>query len=161
MPTYSNTSQQWAQSSSSTWWNCKGSWWTPYTSESHDGDAPSIEWTGRPVDCSGVNTFVHLKHMWAPGGAVNTQQDLTTRIDSLCWSVQTLGLLLARAMWKSPIPQAMTAMQQQQVNQDILRGCKHNTSNDPFSAVQKCAVNGYREELTITTYSLTTSAQLD
>ena len=31
-------------------------------------------------------------------------------------------LLLARAMWKSPIPQAMTAMQQQQVDQDILRG---------------------------------------
>ena len=27
--------------------------------------------------------------------------------------------------------------------------------------VQKCAVNGYRKELTITTYSLTTSAQLD
>ena len=40
------------------------------------------------------------------------------------------------------------------------RGCKHNTSNDPFSRC-KCAVNGYRKELTITTYSLTTSAQLD
>ena len=38
--------------------------------------------------------------------------------------------------------------------------CKHNTSNDPFSRC-KCAVNGYRKELTITTYSLTTSAQLD
>ena len=25
---YSNTSQQWAQSSSSTWWNWQGSWWT-------------------------------------------------------------------------------------------------------------------------------------
>ena len=43
VPTYSNTSQQWAQSSSSTWWNWQGSWWTPYPSESHDGDAPSIE----------------------------------------------------------------------------------------------------------------------
>ena len=31
-------------------------------------------------------------------------------------------LLLARAMRKSPITQAMTAMQLQQVNQDILRG---------------------------------------
>ena len=35
--THSNTSQQWAQSSSSTWWNWQGSWWTPYPSESHDG----------------------------------------------------------------------------------------------------------------------------
>ena len=52
VPTYSNRSQQWAQSSSSTWWNWQGSWWTPYPSERHDGDAPSIEWTGRPVDCS-------------------------------------------------------------------------------------------------------------
>ena len=43
VPTYSNTSQQWAQSSSSTWWNWQGSWWTLYPSESHDEDAPSIE----------------------------------------------------------------------------------------------------------------------
>ena len=43
VPTYSNTSQQWAHSSSSTWWNWQGSWWTPYPSESHDGDAPRIE----------------------------------------------------------------------------------------------------------------------
>ena len=41
VPTYSNKSQ--AQSSSSTWWNWQGSWWTPYPSESHDADAPSIE----------------------------------------------------------------------------------------------------------------------
>ena len=33
-----------------------------------------------------------------------------------------VSLLLARAMWKGPVPQAMTAMQQQQVNQDILSG---------------------------------------
>ena len=52
VPTYSNTSEQWVQSSSSTWWNWKGSWWTHYPSESHDGDAPSIEWTGWLVDCS-------------------------------------------------------------------------------------------------------------
>ena len=39
--------------------------------------------------------------------------------------------------------------------------CKHNTSSDPFSRCKKCAVNGYRKELTITAYSLTTSAQLD
>ena len=52
MPTYSNTSEQWVQSSSSTWWNWQGSWWIPSPSESHDGDAPSIEWTGWLVDCS-------------------------------------------------------------------------------------------------------------
>ena len=52
VPTYSNRSQQWAQSSS-TWWNWQGSLWTPYPSESHDGDAPSLEWTGwLVVDCS-------------------------------------------------------------------------------------------------------------
>ena len=46
VPPYSTISQQWAQSSSSTWWNWQGSWWTPYPSESHDGDAPSTERTG-------------------------------------------------------------------------------------------------------------------
>ena len=35
-----------------TWWNWQGSWWTPKHSESQDGDAPRIEWTGRPVTCS-------------------------------------------------------------------------------------------------------------
>ena len=30
--------QQWAQSSSSSWWSWQGSWWTPYSYESHDGD---------------------------------------------------------------------------------------------------------------------------
>ena len=43
---YSNKRQQWAQSSSSTWWNWQGSWWTPC----HDGDEPSIERTGRPEE---------------------------------------------------------------------------------------------------------------
>ena len=44
VPTYSYKHQQWeARSSSSTWWNWQGSWWTPYHSESQDGDAPSIE----------------------------------------------------------------------------------------------------------------------
>ena len=43
VPTYSYKHQQWkARSSSSTWWNWQGSW-TPYHSESQDGDAPSIE----------------------------------------------------------------------------------------------------------------------
>ena len=42
VPTYSNRNQQWAQSSS-TWWNWQGSWWTPYSHESHDGDAPSTD----------------------------------------------------------------------------------------------------------------------
>ena len=45
--------KQWeTRSSSSTWWNWQGSWWTPYHSESQEGDEPSIEWTGRPVACS-------------------------------------------------------------------------------------------------------------
>ena len=41
--------QQWAQSSSSTWWSWQGSWWTPYSYESHHGDEPSTDRTGRPV----------------------------------------------------------------------------------------------------------------
>ena len=47
------TNKQWeARSSASTWWNSQSSWWTPYHSESQEGDEPSIEWTGRPVACS-------------------------------------------------------------------------------------------------------------
>ena len=48
VPTYSHKHKQWqlAQSSSSTWWNWQGSWWTPCPSESHDGDAPSTDRTG-------------------------------------------------------------------------------------------------------------------
>ena len=42
------------------------------------------------TDGWGVNTYVHFKHMWVPSGAVNTLQDFTTRIVSLCYSVQTL-----------------------------------------------------------------------
>ena len=40
--------QQWAQSSSSSssWWSWQGSWWTPYSYESHDGDEPSTDRTG-------------------------------------------------------------------------------------------------------------------
>ena len=47
VPTHSHRNQQWAQSSSSsTWWNWQGSWWTPYPYESHDGDEPSTDRTG-------------------------------------------------------------------------------------------------------------------
>ena len=42
--TNSRRNQQWAQSSSS-WWNWQGSWWTPYSYESHDGDEPSTDRT--------------------------------------------------------------------------------------------------------------------
>ena len=43
VPAHSNKHQQWdARSSSSTWWNWQGSWWTPYHSESQDGEAPSV-----------------------------------------------------------------------------------------------------------------------
>ena len=52
MPTYSHRNQQWAQSSSSTWWNWQGSWWTPYPYESHDEDAPSTDRTVWLVQCS-------------------------------------------------------------------------------------------------------------
>ena len=46
MPTYSHRNQQRAgSSSSSTWWNWQGSWWTPYSYESHDGDEPSTDRT--------------------------------------------------------------------------------------------------------------------
>ena len=41
--------QQWAQSSSSSWWSWQGSWWTPYSYESHHGDEPSTDRTGWPV----------------------------------------------------------------------------------------------------------------
>ena len=37
--------------------------------------------------------------------------------------------------------------------------CKHNTSSEPFSWC-KCAVDDYRKEVTITTYSLTTSTKV-
>ena len=39
--------------------------------------------------------------------------------------------------------------------------CKDNTSNDPFFAMQKCATIWLQMKLTITGYSLTTSAQMD
>ena len=45
-PTNSRRNQQWAQSSSSSWWSWQGSWWTPYSYESHDGDEPSTDRTG-------------------------------------------------------------------------------------------------------------------
>ena len=47
--TNSRRNQQWAQSSSSSsssWWSWQGSWWTPYSYESHDGDEPSTDRTG-------------------------------------------------------------------------------------------------------------------
>ena len=43
-PTNSHRNQQWAQTSS--WWNWQGSWWTPYSYESHDGDEPSTDRMG-------------------------------------------------------------------------------------------------------------------
>ena len=45
MPTYSYKHRQWqlAQSSSSTWCNWQGSWWSSYNSESQEGGEPSLE----------------------------------------------------------------------------------------------------------------------
>ena len=47
-------------------------------------------WRSLVTDGVCVNTCAHFKHLWAPGGAVNTLQDLTPRNVSLCQSVQTL-----------------------------------------------------------------------
>ena len=45
--TNSPRNQQWAKSSSSSsWWSWQGSWWTPYSYGSHDGDEPSTDRTG-------------------------------------------------------------------------------------------------------------------
>ena len=35
--------QRWTQSYSSSWWSWQGSWWTPYSYESHHGDVPSTD----------------------------------------------------------------------------------------------------------------------
>ena len=64
VPTYSNRSQQWAQSSSSTWWNWQGSWWTPYPSESRDGDAPSTERTGWLDELQYLERFFWTRLSW-------------------------------------------------------------------------------------------------
>ena len=44
--TNSRRNQQWAQSFSSSWWSWEGSWRTPHSYESHDGDEPSTDRTG-------------------------------------------------------------------------------------------------------------------
>ena len=46
-----------------------------------------------------------------------------------------------------------------QNNAGLVDDVKHNTSNDPFSRC-KCAIIGYRQELTITEHSLTTSTKV-
>ena len=43
VPTYSNKHNQWALSSSSTWWNWQGSWWSSVYSESQEGGQPTLE----------------------------------------------------------------------------------------------------------------------
>ena len=45
VPTSSYKHKQWqlAQSSSSTWWNWQGSWWSSYNSESQERGEPSLE----------------------------------------------------------------------------------------------------------------------
>ena len=42
-----------------------------------------------------------------------------------------VSLLLARAMWKSPIPQAMTAMQQQKINWDMAEDAGQSDCKSP------------------------------
>ena len=39
---YKHKQWQLAQSSSSTWWNWQGSWWSSYNSESQEGGEPSL-----------------------------------------------------------------------------------------------------------------------
>ena len=45
VPTHSDKHKQWqlAQSSSSTWWNWQGSWWSSYYSESQEGGETSLK----------------------------------------------------------------------------------------------------------------------
>ena len=100
------------------------SWWTPYPSESHDGDAPSIEWTGRLVDCS----------IWKDSFGI--------RLSWIQFFLQMDRLQLTAVYCNRRV------LQTQHLKWHVF-------------AVRKCAVNGYRKELTITAYSLTTSAQLD
>ena len=51
LPIYSYKPKQreLAQSSSSTWWNWQGSWWSSCKSGSQEGGEPSLEWTVWPV----------------------------------------------------------------------------------------------------------------
>ena len=39
--------QRWTLSCSSSWWSWQGSWWTPYSYESHRGDVPSADRSGQ------------------------------------------------------------------------------------------------------------------
>ena len=57
--------QRWAQSSSSSsWWSWQGSWWTPYSYESHHGDEPSTDWTGQLVFTSNWNNSSRHDFSW-------------------------------------------------------------------------------------------------
>ena len=47
--TFAEINRRTQSSSSSSWWSWQGSWWTPYSYESHDGDEPSTDRTGWPV----------------------------------------------------------------------------------------------------------------
>ena len=52
--------QRWAQSSSSSWWSWQGSWWAPYSYESHHEDEPSTDSTRRLViHVFGTNSSRH------------------------------------------------------------------------------------------------------
>ena len=65
--------QRWAQSSSSSsWWSWQGSWWTPYSYESHHGDVPSTDRTGQP-DKQVIGTL--LQGMISPNSFALLQLD--------------------------------------------------------------------------------------
>ena len=76
-----------------------------------------------------------------------------------CWIAVFGKILLDKTFFNSTLLQ-MDRLQLTAVccNRRVLR-TQH--LKWPVFAVQKCAVNGYKKELTITTHSLTTSAQLD
>ena len=78
--------------------------------------------------------------MWAPGGAVNTHPELFCDVLT-CTDV---GLLLARAMWKSPIPQAMTAMQQLLADWDISEDAGKSDCESLVPSVVFAQISFYR-----------------
>ena len=100
---YSYKHQQWEErSSSSTWWNWQGSWWSSYNSESQEGGEPSLEWTGRPVawsigkdssakDFHEFNLFCHRLFVYSwrrstvtDGGVKTTPQMTRFRGSKVC-----------------------------------------------------------------------------
>ena len=104
-----------------------------------------------PLLPTGVaNTHAHFKAYVSArrgGKHADTQRVCVPGMMLTCTDV---SLLLARAMWKSPIPQAMTAMQQQQINWDISEdaGQSDCKSPSPLSICTRANVQDVKLEWT-------------